>query len=328
VNLIVSELGALKTYVSREFYYIMADLIATYGWKHVETYELWSDQRPLKAKLLAWFGQLPEVMLFWGGYELLGPREAELRRVECLKCAFVDDLHTWNDTAKHQRHKGLSICDMIFATYAYALGEFHPDLAEDKQVVWIPHSASPDFMIDYNECPANSILLSGALHPLYPLRCQMKSLYDQGAYAIVFHPHPGYRCGYDYDNDCRVGRQHAKSINGFRAAFTDCLKYRYVVAKYFEIPATGALLLAEDAASEYLARLGFTDGEHYVGVSSQTLEEMIRYVLSEANHPQVDAIRRRGQELVWRDHKTADRARMIHEACTPRSAMGAKERPQ
>jgi hypothetical protein len=49
-------------------------------------------------------------------------------------------------------------------------------------------------------------------------------------------------------------------------------------------------------------------------VSSETLEEMIRYVLDEANHSEVDAIRRRGQELVRRFHKTSDRARMIDDA--------------
>src|SRR5262249_27812651 len=210
--------------------------------------------------------------------------------------------------------EGLSTCDVILAAYAYAFDEFHPGLAETKTVVWIPHSASPDFMLDYNEHPANGIFLSGAMDWLYPLRCRMKSLHDQGIYPIVFQPHPGYGCGYDYAVDHRVGRPYARSINRMRAAFTDCLRYRYVVAKYFEIPATGALLLAEGAVSDFLARLGFVAGAHYIAVSSETLEEMIRYVLDEANHSEVDAIRRRGQELVRRSHKASDRARMIDDA--------------
>jgi len=315
MNLIVSELEAVSTYVSREFHYIMSELIGVYGWRHVDTIELWDEPGPLKARLLRRFGELPAVILFWGGYELLGAHEREINSLESLKCAFADDLHWWDEQARQQKHRGLSMCDIILATYAYALSDFFPDLAATKQVAWIPHSASSDFLLEYNENPENAIFLSGALHPLYPLRCQMKSLYDRHTYPIVFHPHPGYRCGYQYDRDLRVGRGYAVSINKHRVAFTDCLKYRYIVAKYFEIPATGSLLLADCAVSEHLTRLGFSEGVHYIGVSGEALEDKIQYVLSECNRGQVDAIRRRGQELVWEAHKTSDRARLIHDIC-------------
>jgi hypothetical protein len=33
MKLIVSQLEALRTYVTREFYYIMSDLISTHGWR-------------------------------------------------------------------------------------------------------------------------------------------------------------------------------------------------------------------------------------------------------------------------------------------------------
>jgi hypothetical protein len=320
MNLIVSELGVIKSYVSRTVYYIMADLIRVYGWKHFETFDLWREPGSLKTKLLRRFGELPKVILFWGGYELLSAHEADLGTLESRKCAFVDDLHSWDELTKYRKHKGLSMCDLILGSCAYALGDFYPDLAQAKEVVWIPNSASPDFMLDYNEHPIDAILLSGAIHPVYPLRCKMKSLYDLQAYPIVFHPHPGYRCGYDYNIDPRVGRGYATKINWLRAAFADCSKYKYVVKKYFEIPATGSLLLADGGVSEQMAKLGFVEGVHYIAASSENLEEMIRYVLSERNRSEIDAIRRRGQELVLNRHKTADRARMIDEVCNRSSS--------
>ena len=91
---------------------------------------------------------------------------------------------------------------------------------------------------------------------------------------------------------------------------------RYVVAKHFEIPATGSLLVADGAVAGPLRQLGFVEGVHYVPVSEGNLEERIRYVLDEDNAPECDAIRKNGQELVWQRHQTKDRSRMIDEVCT------------
>jgi hypothetical protein len=88
-----------------------------------------------------------------------------------------------------------------------------------------------------------------------------------------------------------------------------------VVAKYFEIPATGALLLADDAVSGPLRELGFVEYKHYLPVSQENLEERIQYVLDESNHEELDEIRRNGQQLVWERHKTTDRARQISQEC-------------
>jgi hypothetical protein len=111
-----------------------------------------------------------------------------------------------------------------------------------------------------------------------------------------------------------VGPGYARKINQHRIAFTDCLTFKYVVAKYLEIPATGALLLADDAVSEPLKELGFIENTHYIPVSKENLEDRVQYVLDERNRGEVDRIRRSGQELVWKKHKTIDRARQINEA--------------
>jgi hypothetical protein len=144
----------------------------------------------------------------------------------------------------------------------------------------------------------------------------MKILHEQRAYPIAQLDHPGYQRPYDYDENEEVGRGYAENINRHRAAFTDSLIYKYVVAKYFEIPATGALLLADDAVRRPLGDLGFIEHEHYLPVSKETLEERVRYVLDERNHEELDAVRSRGQELVRARHKTSDRARQIDETCT------------
>ena len=209
----------------------------------------------------------------------------------------------------------MAACDLILSTYGYGWNKFYPEFCGTKKVVWVPHSASPDFLTSYNHQPENSIFLSGAMTFHYPLRRRLKALADDGSFSITYHRHPGYYCGYEYSENDNIGAGYASRINKCRAAFTDSLIYKYVVAKYFEIPATGALLFADDAVSSPLRSLGFRENEHYLPVSHQNLEERIRYIVDKANHEEIDAIRRAGQMLVWEKHKTSDRARQIDAVC-------------
>ena len=314
MKLIVSHLAELSRYVSREFYYIQTDLITSYGWAHIETHKLW-NAASIENAILDTFGQLPETILFWEGYELLSARAYEIQRLRCHKFIMADDLHWWNEKMRQSKLIGFALCEAVLSTYGYVWGRFYPLLRNAKKVVWIPHSASSDFLLSYNQQPENAILLSGAVTHHYPLRQQLKVLHDERRYSIAYHAHPGYHCQYDYEKNETIGRGYAEKLNKYRAGFTDALTYGYVVAKYFEIPATGALLLADDAVQGPLRHLGFIENQHYISVSIKNLEERIRYVLDEANHEELDKIRRRGQELVWKKHKASDRARQINDAC-------------
>ena len=316
MKLIVSYLEALRKYVSREFHYVMADLLTKHGWRHIETSELWNGRGGVKDRLLAKFGELPEVILFWESYEFLIAHAEEIQRLDCRKLIFADDLHCWNKEMRINKSVGFALCDTVLSAYAYVWDSFYPEFCGTKQLVWTPHSASPDFHLRYNPRPENSILLSGAISHCYPLRLQMKELHSRRSHAITYHAHPGYHCGYDYTQDSNIGLRYAETINRHRAGFTDSLIYKYVVAKYFEIPATGALLLADAAVSQRLMELGFIENKHYLSVTAENLEERIRYVLDERNHEELDEIRKRGQALVWERHKTSDRARQINEVCT------------
>jgi len=316
MKLIVSELEVWRRYVSREFYHVMADLMANYGWRQIEASKLWEGRGTIKDKLLEAFGEMPEVILFWEEFASLSAYANQVVRLNCHKCFFADDVH-WGWSEEGQRKLlCFALFDTILTPYAYVFGNFYPQISRIKHVTWVPHSASPDFMLPYNPHPENAILLSGCLEYYYPFRQQMKRLHEQGSYAIAYHPHPGYGCDYDYDKDGAIGQGYAAKINNYRVGFTDSTRYRYVVAKYFEIPATGALLLADDAVARQLKELGLIEYVHYLPVSCNDLEEKVQYVLDEKNHEELDEIRKRGQKLIWERHKTSDRARLIDGICT------------
>jgi hypothetical protein len=99
------------------------------------------------------------------------------------------------------------------------------------------------------------------------------------------------------------------------AAFTDASRCLYVLAKHFEIPATGALLIADRAIAPQLATLGFADGVHYLSATIDDLERVVEEVLDDRNRAEIDAVRRRGHDLVHARHRTRDRADQIDAVC-------------
>ena len=66
MKVIISPLQALDHYVSREFSFIIRELLQTFGWYHADVWKLHSVPGPLPDKLKREFGLLPEVILIWG----------------------------------------------------------------------------------------------------------------------------------------------------------------------------------------------------------------------------------------------------------------------
>ena len=319
MKLIISGLASLDHYVSREFSYIIRELIATHGWKSMEFAEFGDGSRPLRDLILGKFDERPDVILFWEGYGFINRHARQIHALDCKKVVFADDLHWRDEAVRWSKLLAYLVCDMVISTYADRFEAFYPEVCRLKPIVWSPHSASPDFLLPLNEQAENSVFLSGAMSRVYPLRRMMRELAEGGRYRITCHPHPGYHCGYDHGRDPAVGPGYARAIHGHRTAFTDALVYGYLVAKFFEIPATGALLLADASVAEPMRRLGFLEDEHYVPASAENLEDRLHEVLDESNHARLDAMRRRAQALVLSRHTTSDRARLIDEACRPGS---------
>jgi hypothetical protein len=316
VKLLIADLDCRRTYVSRELWYTMTALTETHGWRFLEANTLRRAPGTLEDQLARSLGEQPAVLLFWECFDLICAHRSSLERLDGVTCVFAEDLHGSDEIARAEKVLSFLICDVILAAYPNAFADLYPRLWQTRRVLAVPHAASQDFDLPFNEDAVNAVFLSGALGHHYPLRQRMASLSRNPTLAIVHHPHPGYHCSYDYATDPRIGRSYALKIQEYRAGFTDCALYRYVLAKHFEIPATGALLLAERAVQSELAELGLLDGVHYVSVSHDDLEDRLRYVLDPANHDELDPIRRRGQALIRQRHTTADRAALIDRLCS------------
>jgi hypothetical protein len=317
MKILVSWMRELGGYVSREFHFIMRELVDTHGWRHVHPNVLSVESDSGFRTLLRIAGGVPDAVLFWEAFDLAIALRPALRDAGVHTCVFADDLHevAGPEPKRARKLEAFTACDTVLCPYAYRFDEFYPELQRRRRVEWIPHSASADFDVPFEERPRNKILLSGAGGPSYPLRGRLKDLQEANHPAIDHCDHPGYRCDYDYERDPQVGIGYARRLRQYKAAFTDASVFGYVVAKYFEIPATGALLFADGSVAGPLAELGFADGEHYLSATLANVDERIDYVVDPRNDEVLDGIRRRGRELVRARHRTRDRARRIDEVC-------------
>lgn len=308
-KLAIGPIAALYRFVSREFWTTLS-LLAQLGWNVVDTRDVLRHEHSL-GELLDRRGGWPDVVLFWEWFPLLLRHADELRGHGAKIYVMTDDLH-------HRRQgmeEALRTPDGVLATYGPRVGTYFPDV-DPSRVTWVPHAAGPDFLFPIEEHPHPVVFVSGAMGNVYPLRGVMRELAVRRPELARLREHPGYDCTFDYSNDPRVGRAFAADMRECLAAFTDALSHQYVVAKHFEIPATGALLLADRTVAPQLAALGFNDGEHYVSTTADDLESIVERVLDPRNLDEVDTIRRRGHTLVHACHTTMHRARQIDAACT------------
>jgi len=314
LKLIVAPKAALRQYVSREFWFIIDDLETSFGWRLLEPEEIYGDRRSLREIFEDRFGAPPSVILFWESFRVIAARAPELSKLGSRIAVWADDLHSFDDYTRLGRIAAFVLAEKIFAAHANRFAYHYPFIDKKDGLIWLPHAASPDFAVDFNEAPERSIFLGGAVNEHYPLRERLKVLGESGGVPVRVLDHPGYHCGFDYGNERCVGNRYAREISRHFAAFTDGSANHYLVAKFFEIPATGALLLADDRMCSAFAQFGFEDGVHYVSANADNMEQRIREVLDPSHSMTMDGIRRAGRKLIEAAHLTRHRARQIEEA--------------
>jgi hypothetical protein len=253
--------------------------------------------------------RLPTAILVWDSYAF-DPGVVKWLRQAAPIFYFIDDLHFHNNDDKRKKMDTISNVDFVFSTYAYNFLRFYPN-ATYLPVKWMPHAASPDYSFEgINAHASNTALLSGAMSRYYPLRVMAAKLATKDR-RIVTLQHPGYGRVNRSDEKTIIGRRFALALREHRASITSGLVFHHVIAKMFEIPASGSLLITGKSLAPQLAQLGFAEGAHYLTYEDeQTLEHALDLALSvDAIHrSRVDAMRHAAQRLVQRRHTTATRA--------------------
>jgi hypothetical protein len=310
IKLAIGPFTALARYVSREFWTTFSILSGKPGWHLLEANDVPRNGNDLAGILERQAGGWPDVVLFWESYPQAARYAEAFAEQGTRVYVMTDDLHH----PRNGMEQALHAAHGILSTYAPRLDAYFPGL-DPSRVTWVPHAAGPDFLLPLEERPDPVVFVSGAMSEAYPLRLAMRDLATRRPELARLHPHPGYEHEYDYARDERVGPGYAAAMRGCLAAFTDALTHHYLVAKHFEIPATGALLLADRAVSAQLAQLGLLDGQHYLSTTAEDLEPTVEHILNPRNAEEIHTIRRTGRALVHARHTTAHRAQQIDEVC-------------
>ncbi|HOC08576.1 MAG: glycosyltransferase [Clostridiales bacterium] len=168
---------------------------------------------------------------------------------------------------------------------------------------WLPFSNNPDIFKDWHLKKDIDILLMGRVKKeMHPFRTRVIERFKDYS-GFVYHQHP-----FDMKNKSgRVytGEEYAKEINRAKIFITSGTKYRYPVAKYFEVPACNTLLMAK--GNKDLKELGFISGQNFVECTDDNFYDLAMYYLE--NDKERERIARNGYNLVHSRHTNSIRAK-------------------
>ena len=295
---------AWSTYVFREHYYIFDGLFRTYNWKPINMQELMDAVDEKNGTLV------PEVVMVWsliGNYDFL-----KKARAKGVKFAFYqEDMQKLGGKDPEALRKFLSLTDYIVAAYGYHIKDYFAPLKVNPmpKVIWLPHAAGPEYRhLKVNNNPKRHILVPGASKKYcYPMRAWAIEESKRNSNIEVL-PHRGYKKHYAMAQSIDFG-QH---LHKYQAIFTSTSLFHYMVAKIFEIPASGSLLVVNKDIDDLLMALGCYPKIHYISYDNMHPEETIAYLDNPENYEEIDRIRRRGYAMVHANHYIAHRVYSLH----------------
>jgi len=222
--------------------------------------------------------------------------------VKCKKILITEDLH----------HIELDVYKNSFKNIDYILSRFNiinnlfPDLFNDK-IIYFPLYCSNIFLSNnINFESENKITLYGNI-TLLPQYIQRKTWHDFFC--------NNYNQIYNYINDS----SHNTSLTLGKYSFGFCCGYVpelfrnnsnncYLVAKFFEIPGKGLLLLADiNGLEKEMEDAGFINMINYISVTFENIDNIIKFLLNPENKNLINEIRINGYNLIKNNHLISNR---------------------
>jgi len=295
------------SYTVKHFVVSVRALKNQYGWsEYIPQVNHPRDDAATMERNMRWeFGRAPDVILFLQDYNIIDRKQYPRTFLnETLYMCWYDD----TPRGRVSDLQALVDVNLMLPTYEYLLARA-PALSHVPRL-WMPHSALPSYELPFNPAPREVVLLVGHVEEGYPLRNMVRQRIDGGDKRFEQLPHSAWQPGPSMaHND-----EFAAVLNSRLAAICDGSRNNFAVAKVFEIPMTGALLLFSDDLSDALEALGFLDHANYVSFNASSLDATVDWVLNPKNRARVDLVRAAGQALAHARHKTNARVGAIHEA--------------
>lgn len=203
----------------------------------------------------------------------------------------------------------LDRCNAVLGISHEVFRRKYPDYF--KKHIYFPHFFAPHYdyaELEFNDNPKRKCLLSGQTRSQYPIRSVVMERVSKDPalrkqIEILEHPRPDCKRFFTRENKAYWG--YANILHEYFCCLTDdgAPENTQVAGKYFEIPATGSLLLAPIAPD--LDQLDLIPGVHFVPIRKETVFSQIGDCLI---HPRkYQKIRQDGMELVRKNHSINNR---------------------
>lgn len=197
--------------------------------------------------------------------------------------------------------------DLLFASYRYGFLKLYPQYKERFR--WLPcHVYKPVFHNKYDVNKEIDYLMMGNTRAdLYPLRDRMLRKMND-VEGFLYHAHPGYvYLSAIQELMTYTGERYAREIARAKIFLTCGSSYDYPLAKYFEVPACGTLLLASGFPE--LRDLGFKNKKTFVEINHRNFKEKAEYYLK--HEEERENIIKRAYKLIQSRHTTDIRVRQF-----------------
>ncbi len=259
---------------------------------------------------LAVDNQIPIIILLWDidrlhWYEMNEEWNHLFKTLPVRLLVFIDDLHyTTNERFFSRQYFFQFIASEIFSTYAYLFHNYYDDIPSSK-ITWLPHAASSLSSRSINHSAENRLFVSGAnMLEWYPCRshgfllCQSR----QDLVACLKQSDDG--------KTMKSGRSGQQYVFGLGT----CESVHYAIAKLFELPANGLVLVTTKDLIPVLERLNLYHNEHFLTIECASINQLTTEVmrLQNLSTEMIENIRMRSQEAIYERHLTRHRAELLH----------------
>ena len=256
----------------------------------------------------------PDILAFYILRQGLLGQWSTLHKNNSIKILITEDIHY--DYDKQPFLNILPNLDAVFSRYPEAMLAVSTDSQQENAFkcfnLYQAAGEVYDQTIHFSE-KKGKLLISGATAAgYYPLRQHAKNLMQQEtSLPIEVRPHPGY----DPIRDAkRESTEYSQNINNYKLALAGTAPFPektpgpYLIAKHFEIPASGTAMITDEIIAPYLASLGFEENKHYITATVENLKDKVLFWLADENQDQLLKITRAGQALVKQHHTIKIRA--------------------
>ncbi|MEW5595824.1 glycosyltransferase [Peribacillus frigoritolerans] len=190
----------------------------------------------------------------------------------------------------------------IFSICRDAFHKWYPEFVNKMR--WLPHFVNTNIFKEYGLKKEIDLLMLGMVRKdYYPFRTFIFETFKDKP-GFVYKRHPGYLKNTDLQKNVLSGVEYAKEINRAKIFITCDSVFHYPLIKYYEVLASGTLLLAP--TSKELEDLGFLPGIHFVPINYEDVKIKAEYYL--LHEEERKKITQAGYKFVREKHSATHRA--------------------